>query len=155
MILKFNAVEYSAMIKSLYDFIPSPYFTRSQITDAISSLFVRIDYINEAAGIVYFKNYNITNYQIEVYKYTRKEIGAHIHKHGTVYSDHIGKRYKVIYQLARGATHWEMPVKFVGERKNYFKFGFFDIETKARSPLCALTISTTVDHGNSKILLQG
>jgi hypothetical protein len=121
----------------------------------MSSLIVRISHIDEATGTVYFEPYDTTGQQIEVYKYTRKEIGEHVHKHGTVYPDHIGKRYKVLYQLGRGAMFWAMPAKYVVQRKNYFKFGFFNVATKARSPLCPLTISTTVDHGNTKILLQG
>lgn len=123
-----------------------------------SSLFVEIDHINESSGIVYFKSYDTSTYQIEVYKYTRKEIGSHVHKPvwPVIYSDHIGKRYKVLYQLARGSVSWTMPAKYVlHERKNYFKFGFFNIATKERSPLSSLTISTSVDGGNSKILIYG
>ena len=122
-----------------------------------SSLLVRIDYINEASGIVFFKSYDSATYQIEVYKYTRKELGDHIHKHGHVYTDHIGKRYKVLYQLARSAVFWTMPAKYVlKERSNHFKFGFFNIATKERSPLSPLTISTAVNGtGGTKILIQG
>jgi hypothetical protein len=122
-----------------------------------NSLLVRIDYINEATGTVFFKTYDSTTYQIEVYKYTRKELGDHIHKHGHVYTDHIGKRYKVLYQLAHGVVSWTMPAKYIlSERSNHFKFGFFNISTKERSPLSPLTISTAVNGtGGTKILIQG
>ena len=123
-----------------------------------SALLVKISHIDEALGIVYFQAYDSASYQIEVYKYTRKEKGTHVHKPvwPTTYTDHIGKRYKVLYQLARGAVSWTMPAKWVlNSRKNYFKFGFFNIATKARSPLSPLTISTSVDGGSSAILLQG
>jgi len=123
-----------------------------------NSLLVRIDHIDEAVGTVFFKSYDSTQYQIEVYKYTRKEIGGHVHKPiwPVIYTDHIGKRYKVLYQIARAATSWTMPAKYVRNKvKNYFKFGFFNIATKERSPLSPLTISTSVDGGSSKILIQG
>jgi hypothetical protein len=124
-----------------------------------SALLVRVSHIDEAAGTVFFKVYDDARYQIEVYKYTRKEIGSHIHKPvwPVVYTDHVGKRYKVLYQLARSSLSWTMPVRWIrNERKNYFKFGFFDIATKARSPLSPLTVSTAVNgQGGTKILLQG
>lgn len=122
-----------------------------------NSLLVRIDHIDEAAGTVFFKSYDSATYQIEVYKYTRKELGGHIHKHGHVYTDHIGKRYKVLYQLAYSAVSWTMPAKYVlKERSNHFKFGFFNISTKERSPLSPLTISTAVNgKGGTRILIYG
>lgn len=129
-----------------------------ELSGASDSSLVKISHINESTGTVYFKPYDSSTYQIEVYKYTRKSIGPHVHKPiwPVIYTDHIGKRYKVLYQIARAATSWTMPSQYVlSTRKNYFKFGFFNISTKARSPLSPLTISTTVDGGYSKIILQG
>jgi len=116
---------------------------------------VKIAYIEESAGIIHFGPYD-TGWQVEVYKYTARETGAHIHKNGKVYSDRIGKRYKVVYQVARNATSWTMPAKYVlHHKKNYFKFGLFNIATKVRSALSALTIQTVNGGGNSKILILG
>jgi len=116
---------------------------------------VKIAYIKESSGIIYFEPYD-SSLQIEVYKYTTKSTGEHIHKNGTIYTNRIGKRYKVLYQIARGASSWTMPVKYVlHEKKNYFKFGFFNIATKVRSPLSSLTIQTVNGGGNSKILILG
>ena len=116
---------------------------------------VNIAFIEESKGIVHFEPYDAA-LQIEVYKYTAKETGAHVHKNSKVYSDRIGKRYKVLYQVARGATSWTMPAKYVlHHKKNYFKFGLFNIATKERSALSALTLQTVNGGGNSKILILG
>ena len=116
---------------------------------------VKIAYIEESVGIVHFAPYD-TDYQIEVYKYTTKETGAHVHKNGKIYTNRIGKRYKVLYQVARGATSWTMPAKYVlHHKKNYLKFGLFNIATKARSSLSAETIATVNGGGNAKILILG
>jgi len=117
---------------------------------------VKISFIDEAKGEVHFEPYD-SAWQVEVYKYTTKETGAHIHKGGTpVYTDHIGKRYKVLYQVARNATSWTMPAKYVlHHKKNYFKFGLFNIATKVRSALSSLTIQTVNGGGSSKILILG
>jgi len=116
---------------------------------------VKIAYIEESGGIIHFEPYD-TSLQIEVYKYTTKSRGEHIHKNGTIYTNRIGKRYHILYQIARGATSWTMPTKYVlHEKKNYFKFGFFNIDTKVRTPLSSLTIQTVNGGGNSKILILG
>ena len=116
---------------------------------------VNIAFIEESKGIVHFEPYDAA-LQIEVYKYTAKETGAHVHKNSKVYSDRIGKRYKVLYQVARGATSWTMPAKYVlNHKKNYFKFGLFNIATKVRSALSSLTIQTVNGGGSSKILILG
>jgi len=123
--------------------------------DGAGSGAVNIAFIEESKGIVHFDPYDAA-LQIEVYKYTVKETGAHIHKNGTIYSDRIGKRYKVLYQITRGTTSWTMPAKYVlHHKKNYFKFGLFNIATKERSALSALTLQTVNGGGNSKILILG
>ena len=151
-----NAINDSLLEVLDYDGSAGGLVIHAELLETVSSsLIVKISHIDEVTGIVYFKPYDVANYQIEVYKYTKKEIGEHIHRHGRIYTDHIGKRYKVLYQLARSATSWEVPIKFISKTKRYFKFGFFNTATKARSPLCPMTVFTAVDDNHTKILLQG
>jgi hypothetical protein len=115
-------------------------------------LLPKITRIDAKAGIVYLDN--PSSLQIEVYKYTRKKNEPHIyangsrHEHGYEYSPRLGKRYKVLYQLSRGATSWTVPTKWiwpVGHRKttfrSYFKFGVRDSDG-VRSDLSVLTVIT-------------
>lgn len=114
--------------------------------------------IDAKQGIVYLEN--ITEEQIEVYKYTRKESGAH-----NSYSPHLGKRYKVLYQLKKGATSWKVPDRWIYPTKekgrtnyrNYFKFGVRKSDG-TRSDLSILTVLTANSyeyHDGIKIILDG
>ena len=120
--------------------------------------------LDAKAGIVYFEN--PTEEQIEIYKYTRKNNGIHHHKKGSTedYSPRLGKRYKVLYQLKKGAISWTVPSQWIfpGSGKHqtnlrsHFKFGVRNTDG-IRSDLSVLTVITANSYeyaNNIKILLE-
>lgn len=107
----------------------------------------RVTGIDAKQGIVYFDN--PAGHQIEIYKYTRKHKGPH--RSGS-YPPHLGKRYKVLYQLKKGATSWTVPDDWIWpiahtgnpNNRSHFKFGVRKTNG-TRSTLSADTIITAVD----------
>ena len=86
--------------------------------------------------------------RVEVYKYTRKNKGKHTKKDGHQYSDRLGKRFRVLYQLPLGATEWTIDREWIKKTKkssnrNFFKFGTVD-KDNSRSGLTSETIATAV-----------
>lgn len=120
--------------------------------------------IDAKQGIVYFEN--PTGEQIEVYKYTRKKNRVHKKNKNKnkEYSPHLGKRYKVLYQLKKDATSWKVPDKWIYPVKikgkinyrSHFKFGVRKLNG-IRSDLSALTVLTANSYEYNdgvKIILE-
>ena len=122
----------------------------------------KITHIDAQLGIVYFDN--PMGHQIEVYRYTRKKVGPHVSYSGKIFPPHVGKRYKVLYQLKKNATSWTVPDKWLiplrnngnRDRRNHFMFGVRKPDG-TRSELSTLTVITTNHfeyNSGIKILLE-
>lgn len=113
----------------------------------------RIQTIDAKNGIVYLDN--PSGYQVEVYKYTRRNSGNHVKKDETVLTPRLGKRFRPFWTLKQGVTQWTVPLEFVypaniggrsnSGRRNYFKFGV-KTPDRTRSDLSSLTICTATDN---------
>ena len=119
--------------------------TKPEIEPEIETLGLvppKVSSIDAVKGIVYFENES--GLQIEVYKYTRHRKGGHV-KGEKVWSDHLGKRYRVLYQLPYGTTGWTVPDIWIhqNEKRTHFKFGVRTLEGM-RSDVSSITIITAI-----------
>jgi hypothetical protein len=82
--------------------------------------------------------------QIEIYSYTRHCKGDHIRKKDEkVYTDHVGKRYRLRGYLKKGSSRWDVGDQYIrSQRHNYFKFAIRNKVTNELSEMSSFTLKT-------------
>jgi hypothetical protein len=82
--------------------------------------------------------------QVEIYSYTRHYKGDHIRPWDEkVYTEHIGKRYRLRGYLKKGSSRWDVVDQYFRNQKhNYFKFAIRNTVTSELSEMSGFTIKT-------------
>jgi hypothetical protein len=82
--------------------------------------------------------------QIEIYSYTRHFKGDHIRPWDKkVYTEHIGKRYRMRGYFKKGSSRWEIGDQYFRNQKhNYFKFAIRNTVTNEISEMSSFTVKT-------------